>query len=222
MIKADGTTEQRRFGPRRDAMGRLARLADELEWLQSARAFGEPAESDDSDRSTQLRELASRTSEILRAILNDRASEHLGPDASESSLKILAAPSKAAPAKLASVHKIGARNSGADQARIQSVHDTSVELGANCDTNKSARGALEKRFDMLAQTLADVLQRLKNIEDQPLPLPFLGPARAVSKTEDSGGGDHDGGQIEKLLANPEALSVLAIKLAQRKGRSSPR
>jgi hypothetical protein len=70
---------------------------------------------------------------------------------------------------------------------------------------------------MLAETLADVLQRVRKIEEQPLPLPFLGPARAISKAED--GNDTDpNSSIEELLSRPEALSVLAIKLAQRKGR----
>jgi hypothetical protein len=173
-------------------------------------------------QSTKLREFAARASEILRAIVNDRTSEDFEPGASQPSKKRFRARLKTAPVNLSSVLKIGARNSSADQARVQRIHDTSVELGANCDTIKNAQGALEKRFDMLAATLANVLQRLKNIEDQPLPLPFLGPARAISKDEDAGGGDQDGGRIEKLLANPEALSILAIKLAQRKGRSPPR
>jgi hypothetical protein len=65
--------------------------------------------------------------------------------------------------------------------------------------------------------LSDVLQRVKKIEDQPLPLPFLGPTRSISKQEDSGqlGVDNT---VDQLLSNPEALSVLAIKLAQRNGR----
>jgi hypothetical protein len=50
----------------------------------------------------------------------------------------------------------------------------------------------------------------------------LGHPRAISKAEDVGGDAHDGGGIDKLLANPEALSVLAIKLAQRNGRSTLR
>jgi hypothetical protein len=99
------------------------------------------------------------------------------------------------------------------------LHDTSVELGAVCETQKVMRGGLEKRFDVLVEAIADVLRRVKNIEEQPLPLPLLVHPRAISKAEDAGGDAHDGGGIEKLLANPEALSVLAIKLAQRNGRS---
>jgi hypothetical protein len=52
-----------------------------------------------------------------------------------------------------------------------------------------------------------------------LALALWGKSRASVKVEDAGGDAHDGGGIEKLLANPEALSVLAIKLAQRNGRS---
>jgi hypothetical protein len=133
-------------------------------------------------------------------------------------MTMFAAPLKAASLKTPRLSKVGARNNEKDQARIQHLHDTSVELGAVCETQKVMRGGLEKRFDVLVEAIADVLRRVKNIEEQPLPLPLLGQPRAISKAEDVGGDAHDGG-IEKLLANPEALSVLAIKLAQRNGRS---
>lgn len=73
--------------------------------------------------------------------------------------------------------------------------------------------SLGKRFDRLDAVLADLLKRVKNIEAQPLPLPIAGTARAVSKNEDSDA------SLDKLLADPDALSLLAIKLAQRNGRS---
>lgn len=219
MIKADGTSERRGFGQKDANAARLARLAAELDWLQSAAASEDPLKTDGAESPAELREYAARMAELLRTMLNDQTSEPSDSDVSGAPMARFTAQTRRACLKSAPVHKTGARNSGADQASIQRVHDTAVELGASCDANKSARGAVEKRFDMLAETLADVLQRLKNIEDQPLPLPFLGPARAVSKAEDFGSGDQDGGPIEKLLANPEALSVLAIKLAQRNGRS---
>lgn len=144
------------------------------------------------------------------------------------------------------VDKVGARNSAEDQARIQEMHDTSVALGATCNAIKvhaapdlakvgddmarigdvvtkldgglSQLGDdLAKRVDrlgdVLAKTLADLATRLKAIEDQPLPLPVSGPARAVAKHED-GGGD----RLEGLLDDPDTLSLLAIKLAQRQRR----
>jgi hypothetical protein len=220
MIKADGTTERRLFGQKDHNTARLARLADELDWLKSKAALQEPSVINDAEPPDELRELAARTSELLRSILNDQTSEPSDSREPKAPVAMSMASRQAVRLSPAGLHKAGARNSSVDQTRIQRVHDTSVELGAACDANKTARGGLEKRFDMLVETLADVLQRLKNIEDQPLPLPFLGPARAVSKAEDAGGSNNDSGQIEKLLEHPEALSVLAIKLAQRNGRSA--
>ena len=130
------------------------------------------------------------------------------------------------------IEKAGARNNAGDQARIQEMHDTSVALGATChaikvhaapdlakvgdDLAKIADG-LAKRLDRLdgdlTKALADVAARLKAIEDQPLPLPFAGPSRVVAKHED--GADD---RLEGLLDDPDALSLLAIKLAQRQRR----
>ncbi len=119
--------------------------------------------------------------------------------------------------------KLGARNSEADLARIQAMHDTSVELGASCGAdpmkmNHAGHDAFEKRFDALSAMLADVLARVKTIEEQPMPLPLSGRTRAVSKNEDGDFGTGENDFTEKLLADPQALSLLAIKLAQRRGQ----
>ena len=76
--------------------------------------------------------------------------------------------------------------------------------------------ALTKRIDgvgeSLTKAMTDLSARLKTIEDQPLPLPLAGQARAVAKHED--GVD----PLEGLLDDPHSLSLLAIKLAQRQRR----
>ena len=131
----------------------------------------------------------------------------------------MAAAFQSATRSYAALAKTGARSSEADQTRIQAVHDVAVDLGAACGAQKIAPRGLEKRFDALAATLADVLQRVKHIEAQPLPLPFAGPARAIGKSEDAGFASGDGAAIDRLLLDPDALSVLAIKLAQRNGRA---
>ena len=119
----------------------------------------------------------------------------------------------------AAVEKAGARNSAEDQTRIQAMHDTSVELGATCEAHKAfdhIGGDLAKRFDRLADTLttslADLSKRLATIERQPQPLPLAMQARPVAKHEDGAN------EIDALLADPAALSILAIKLAQRQAR----
>ena len=77
--------------------------------------------------------------------------------------------------------------------------------------------ALEKRFDDLAAKIDDLLLRVKNIESQPLPLPLAGARGAVSKSAGRRPADED--TLEKLLADPDQLALLAIKLAQRNGRN---
>ena len=125
--------------------------------------------------------------------------------------------------------KVGARNNAEDLERIQAMHDSSVALGACCPAEKSAASTtldkaglqavdsmLNKRFALLTDTIgkavSDLSTRLKAIEDQPQPLPFAMTSRSVAKT-------HDGmADAEALLADPNMLSLLAIKLAQRQGR----
>ncbi len=219
MIKADGTSERRQFGKGMDNVARLASLIEELDWLQNASASEELTEQDNSAMPGELRDLVARASAILRTMVSEETAELARDGASLAPMTMFAAPLKTAPLMAAPLNKIGARNKAEDQTRIQQLHDTTVELGAVCETQKGMRGGLEKRFDVLTEAIADVLRRVKNIEEQPLPLPLLGQPRAISKAEDVGGDAHDDGSIERLLANPEALSVLAIKLAQRNGRS---
>jgi hypothetical protein len=214
MIKADGTSERRRFGKGLDTVARLAHLIEELDWLQSASALEEMIEQDDSGVPGKLRDLIARASAILRTMVSEETAELAQGNASQAPMTMFAAP-----LKTSALLKAGARHNASDQAMIQHLHDTSVELGAVCEAQKIAHGPLEKRFDVLAETLADVLRRVKNIEEQPLPLPFLGHPRVISKSEDAGVDDHGDRSMDGLLANPEVLSVLAIKLAQRNGRS---
>ena len=145
----------------------------------------------------------------------------------------------------AEVAKVGARNSAADAARIQEMHDTAVALGATCHAIKVSSphddmakalgddlarlgtavaqldGALARRVEALgeglaksqAESIAGVEARLKRIEDQPLPLPYAAGSRTVAKHEDG-----TEAALDTLLADPAALSLLAIKLAQSRTR----
>ena len=139
------------------------------------------------------------------------------------------------------VEKVGARNSAADQARIQAMHDTAVDLGAACAAHKHAghgskvgldpkvgfdlkagldlvnadMGKLFARLgDQLTKSVADLSARLEAIEKQPMPLPLATHARAIDKGEDGLSAE----RVDALLADPGTLSLLAIKLAQRQGR----
>lgn len=217
MIKADGTIEQKHFGKGLVNVARIASLIEELDWLQDVSAYEETKEQDDSGDPTELQDLVARASAILRTIVNGENTERAQGGASQSPVTMFESPLKTAPLSSANLLKVEAWKHETDLTRIQNLHDTSVDLGAVCTMQKLSQGVLEKRFDVLTDTIADVLRRVKNIEEQPLPLPLLGQPRAISKTEDGSGDSR--ADVEKLLSDPDALSVLAIKIAQRNGRS---
>jgi hypothetical protein len=225
MVKRDGTREMRAFRQTfvkgLDNVARLAGIVQELDCLQNSAALEETAEQDASKVPGQLKDLVTRASAILRAMVAEETLEltEVGED-SQLAMTMFVGPKKDANAKRAVVAKIGARNNAEDATRIQAMHDTSVELGASCNAQKVLHGGFEKRFDAFAETLADILLRVKKIEEQPLPLPLAGSAHAISKHEDGVAESPAGEAIEKLLSNPDALSVLAIKLAQRRGHTA--
>jgi hypothetical protein len=204
MVKADGSRVWRRFAKDAGEIAQLAQILGQLDELKGtlllhANEDGAPAET-----IAQLHMLVEQAHTILQAMV-------AGEDADTGAVEAPASgPDKRA---FAAFGKTGARNSAADLDRIQNVHDTAVDLGASCGAQKSAGTTLGKKLDRLDAVLADLLKRVKNIEAQPLPLPIAGTARAVSKNEDSEA------SLDKLLADPDALSLLAIKLAQRNGRS---
>ncbi|WGJ15644.1 hypothetical protein QEV83_05100 [Methylocapsa sp. D3K7] len=207
MIKTDGTIEKRSFGKGFEETARLKKLIEELNWLRDDQELGEMIPPDDTGKAADTRQLFARTLAILRTMVGEETDL-------QASLTMFDAPPKSASLKSVSTIKRGPGGEEADQAKMQHLRDSSENLGAIC-TTQSQRG-IEKRFDLLADTLADVLCRLKNIEEQPFPLPFLGQPRVISKADDVG--DESSSGNEKLLSNPDALSVLAIKLAQRNGR----
>jgi hypothetical protein len=212
MIKTDGSSVLRSFGrgldKGLDLVARFAELVDDLDDIQNAAAVEATTEGDGSTVPEQLQDLMERASAILRAMTNEETNEL--SDGGTSPVAFDAQP-------VARVTKAGARNSAADLDRIQSVHDTSVDLGAQCGARKNIPVAFEKRFDDLAGKVDDLLLRVKNIESQPMPLPLASKARAVSKHED--GKFAEGESIEKLLTDPDQLALLAIKMAQRNGRN---
>jgi hypothetical protein len=206
MIKRDGSRERRPFAKSFEDSARLAGLVKDLEWLRGSAVLAAAMAPEAGAVLTELQTLIVRAAGLLRGVV-DAETARLLPSA-DAAAKIL---------PTSSLHKRGARNSAADLERIQGLHDLSVDLGASCAASKAAPpGGLEKRFDTLTATLADVLERVKRIEAQPLPLPLSGRTRTIAKSQDIGAADEP--PLDALLADPDALSLLAIKLAQRNGR----
>jgi HK97 family phage prohead protease len=99
--------------------------------------------------------------------------------------------------------KVGARNSAADLARIQRVHDTAVELGACCgdEAKLAAEGdvakaealrdaalakvaALDGELRALAATVREQGRVIERLAAMPAPPKYALEARAVEKAED--------------------------------------
>lgn len=218
IIKADGRIERHRFNKGLDIVARMASLVQELDLIQTQVSIEAFSEGGGSKIPADLTVLVSRAAGILRNMVSEETREFLKPaDSSRVAMSNAQASKESAKVNVADFVKFGARNNSEDAERIQQLHDTSVDLGAVCGTQKILHGGMEKRFDALTHMISDVLQRVKKIEDQPLPLPFSGPARSISKQED-GTQPGVGDTVDQLLSNPDALSVLAIKLAQRNGR----
>jgi hypothetical protein len=209
MIKADGTSELRCFDAGREKAARVSRLIADAS--QEASTLVEEVTEENEDLPSKLRALIARASAILQALVSSECAE----DADRPPMTEIDATKKASRAG-PRIAKVTPSKGEPDRGRIQQLHDAMVELGAACGVQKIGVFGLEKRFDDLSATLADVLQRVKRIEEQPLPLPLAGQTRAVGKFEDAGEA------AEQLLLDPETLSVLAIKLAQRKGRAPTR
>ena len=176
-----------------------------------------------------MAEFGDITSEILDAILAE-----MGPED--------AADAEKMSGMVGDLIKAGARHSKSDVELLQKAHDAIVAAGAACepaakgdepgdlkkaasDLEKAAadlgkvtaeRDALQKRLDGMAPQLDEILKRVKNIEAQPVGMPQL---RVVSKAEDTAPAVA-AASLEKLMDDPaaqEALSLLAIKMAQRQG-----
>lgn len=94
--------------------------------------------------------------------------------------------------------KYGARNSGADKSRIESIHKAVVELGATCATEKAEnvgdlnKGGHENQLSKiiadavapLQKALDDAHDKITKLEAQPAAPKVM--LRAVSKAEDNG------------------------------------
>ena len=147
----------------------------------------------------------------------------------------------------ADMTKVGARNSAADQTRIQEMHDTSVALGATCHAIKVSAagddfglakalgddlarlgaavagldGMLARRVETLGEGLAKSLaESFAGVEARLTRIeaqPMPLPYAAGTRSV----AKHEDGTeaaLDTLLADPATLSLLAIKLAQTRAR----
>lgn len=163
----------------------LAGMLDSLRYITQDAEWEKEWEQDGSPVPAQLRAWVALGAEILVAMTAEETAELVA------SLQ----PANAEPILLAAenddLEKKGARNSAADQKKIQTVHDHSVSLGADCSAAKAASpDDLQKiaadATDALAKvtTERDTLEkRVKEFEAQPAAP--KGVLKIVEKTDDS-------------------------------------
>jgi hypothetical protein len=213
MIKVDGTKELRRFGSKPDFVVWRDAIEDVLSQFKNFSIDDLTAESDCTMVVADLQHLSDRLVDILRAINSGEGSQEKAHrdfliNATESRRHKNFAAHKA-------MHSFAETNANLNTMRSDRSYDDG-EYAFNTD---SVRLKIEKNFDQLMSILKDVQKRLKNIEDQPLPLPLSGAHRVIAKHEDMSGNVRQIHETNSLLENPETLSILAIKLAQRNGRA---
>lgn len=182
-------------------VAQFAAIMSNIADLQASSAWEAGYEGDMSDMPGKLKAWMSEGADLLQAMAAEESDELIAEaDGGEGAADAVVVIEQAEQA--GDVGKAGARHSKSDMAHVQGMHDSSVKLGAKCDAAEKADSAagLEKA-DEIAKAIADGVEkataearelmqkmadRIKALEDQPMPA--KGVLRAVSKGEDSGTG----------------------------------
>lgn len=241
LLKSFRTKDAARLEKGLHTVGRLACLIAELEWLQQEVEWEEMAEKDGSTLAQEVKEdianlcntLRNMVAEETAELFNDEEMDVYGemlemahlPRGFDAVAKVLG---DKVPGNLA---KAGARHSKADLAKVQAMHDTSVDLGADCagGTEKSApAGDLVKvtaERDDLAKQVTDALplikslaERLKKIEDQPAPRPGSENGVTLRVVDKAADDERVSADLLADLAknNPGVIAESLIRLAQQR------
>ncbi len=194
-------TSQRPMSKGMDAVRDLAGILADIRELQESSASEEAAEGDDSAMPAKLKAWLDEGAGLLRDMVAEETGE-------------ISAAYDSYPV-VSTVGKVGARHSKVDLARVQSVHDTAVDLGADCyGWAKTAAGemgkldaAIRQVVDPLTKGIADLRQRVAAIEGQPLPAKGVTKAIAVAKEQDAGGAASVGETLEAFVARLAGMTA---------------
>jgi hypothetical protein len=218
MVKADGAVEVRRFAS--PLPSPFEPLFDELECVEVA--AGKDGVEVKAATVERIRSLISRASALLRALgVAETDAPSVSVDQLALSPELSPKPEKILSEAGCRMGKASDFSDHGSQPSLQQIHDLAVELGALCGVEKATGLHLEKRLAALVECMSEMSGRLQRIEEQPLPLPFAGRLRPIHKHEDHLGQLPTDDGIDGLLADPQALSILAIKMAQRNRRAPP-
>lgn len=160
-------------------------------------------EGDKSDLGARLSECVQELGDVLVDMAEEEVSEEVkGTEAYVPAMPVAVQMAASARdlSKAAKVHVdwYAKRDGGTDEkGRAQRVHDRAVELGAACAHAAHASTSIAKVDDSdLRKALGDALKRIETLERQPAQTAKTIVVRAVSKGDDSSGGD----QLQKAAA----------------------
>ena len=210
----------------------FAGILAEIDRLCSAAAAEAASEGDDSPMPARLRAWLDAGAKLLRAMVAEETGELSAPDDDEEVDDGVMAPVQPAlPSDKSAVldtaldllAKVGARHSKADLERVQKLHYTSVELGADCPAAKRAAVA----DPLLLRQVADLTKRLAIIEAQPMPPKGMTKLVAIGKEQDAGGAGAAAETVDAFVARlaamtPDKRSHELTKLALRQSLRQPR
>lgn len=162
---------------------RTACMLDRIADIASSVMWEEKAEGDtDSNLPQMAVDLVNRVKAFLVEMANEEVAElltsitsqmpefalALGGDDADETMELAAQIVDMVKADTGLMEKAGARNSKADAAMIQTMHDHSVKLGADCggDAQKDALAAIEADHDRLAKALSDAAPQVEAITDR--------------------------------------------------------
>lgn len=154
-------------------IGWIARLMEDFASLQGALALEAGLENDGSAAPAKSVAIVKAIGELLVSVAQEEVAEAIS-SLSGGDVEVTPLPDCPVVMELAAsildlvkadtdlMEKAGARNSKGDQAKIQSMHDNAVSLGATCDAEaKKALTALEADRDRLAKTIDESAPKIE-------------------------------------------------------------
>ena len=172
--------------------GQLANLLSSIDYIAKSCEYESDQEGDDSQIPANLYNWLADGGAILKAMIDEEISEAVtGKESEEESPYMAMAEQAAGLQKLAK----------ADKKEAQSLHDKAVSMGADCsgaakvepaaDLSKVEPNSMEKliaeAMAPMQKALSEANEKIAKLEAQPMPSRVT--LRAISKAEDSGGGE---------------------------------
>lgn len=210
----------------------LSRLLSEFADLQASVTWDEKCAADGGDMAlpTKAAEIVKAIGELLISMAQDGVADLLAcienngieidtvvvVDDAVDSMALAHRIVDLVKADTALMEKAGARNSKGDAAKIQSMHDNSVELGASCPAvaEKDALATLAADRDRLAKALTESAPRIEQLAEAMETMQANGRETSDRLTKALG-------EIETLKAQPMPVKGVVMAMEKTIGGTEP-